>query len=60
MQSKNQAPAMTFDLGDCVVSKGIVDTFGDEFKMNKVCGRLLERHAKGDFGDLCEEDIQPR
>lgn len=44
-----------FQLGRCVITRG-AQTLLAERGMPGLATTLLDRHASGDFGDLCEED----
>jgi len=40
-----------FSLGQIVATPGAIEEFDSDFRM-----KCLDRHANGDWGDLCEED----
>jgi len=53
MNCDGQRPVSTFDLGPIVATPGALDAL-QRNSMN--CLELLARHARGDWGDLDEED----
>jgi len=49
---------MQFRLGQLVMTRGINDRVADDGEFAKFVWESLKRHAKGDWGDLCQEDKQ--
>lgn len=48
----------SFQLGDVVVTNGIIAKYSIGDEPNKFLNELLQRHASCDWGDVCEEDKQ--
>jgi len=49
---------MQFRLGQVVMTRGINDRVADDGGFAKFVWESLKRHARGDWGDLCQEDKQ--
>jgi len=47
-----------FPLGQVVATCGVVQEMDTNLRFAGFVARSLERHAAGDWGDLCEEDRQ--
>ncbi len=47
---------MKFKTGRFAMTRGVNDLIDDNNKFAKHVTRSLQRHAAGDWGDLCEED----
>ena len=47
-----------FSLGQLVMTRGVNDKVADDVKFSKLVIESLGRHAKGDWGDLGQEDKQ--
>jgi len=47
-----------FELGQLVWTRGVNDKVADDEEFAKFVTDSLKRHAKGDWGDLCDEDRQ--
>ena len=47
-----------FSLGQLVMTRGVNDKIADDAKFSKFVIESLGRHAKGDWGDLGQEDKQ--
>ena len=48
-----------FDTGNIVCTIGVQTLFKDNvFAMSYAMKGLIDRHTSGDWGDLCEEDVQ--
>lgn len=47
-----------FKLGQLVWTRGINDKVADDENFAKLVTDSLKRHAKGDWGDICDEDRQ--
>lgn len=47
-----------FNLGQIVMTRGVYDKAVEDKEFAKFIMDSLERHTKGDWGDLCQEDIQ--
>jgi len=45
-----------FKLGQLVWTRGVNDKVADDEKFAKFVTDSLKRHAKGDWGDMCQED----
>ena len=43
-------------LGQLVMTRGVNDRVADNTQFAKLVTESLARHAKGDWGDLCQED----
>ena len=43
-------------LGQLVMTRGVNDRVADDIQFAKLVTESLGRHAKGDWGDLCQED----
>ena len=48
--------AIRVPLGQLVMTRGVNDTVADDTQFAKFVTESLGRHAKGDWGDLCQED----
>ena len=46
----------TFKLGRLLMTRGVNDQVADNEAFAKFVTESLARHAKGDWGDLCDED----
>ena len=55
--STNSA-AIRVPLGQLVMTRGVNDRVADDTQFAKLVTESLGRHAKGDWGDLCQEDKQ--
>ena len=49
---------MKFDMGQLVMTSGINDRIADDIEFARFAFNSLRRHANGDWGNLCREDIQ--
>ncbi len=47
-----------FSLGQLVMTRGVNDKIADDARFSKFVIESLGRHAKGDWGDLGQEDKQ--
>lgn len=47
-----------FKLGQLVWTRGVNDKVADDERFAKFVTDSLKRHAKGDWGDMCDEDKQ--
>jgi len=47
-----------FSLGQLVMTRGVNDKIADDASFSRFVVESLGRHAKGDWGDLCQEDKQ--
>ncbi len=47
---------MKFKTGQLVTTRGVNDLIADNAKFAKHVYQSLQRHAVGDWGDVCEED----
>ncbi len=47
-----------FPLGQTVMTRGVSDVLEQDADFAKFCIDSLQRHASGDWGDLCAEDKQ--
>lgn len=54
----NKSTDTRIPLGQLVMTKGVNDKVADETEFAKFVTQSLARHAKGDWGDLCQEDRQ--
>ena len=45
-----------FQLGQLVWTRGVADRIADDSEFAKFATQSLKRHAKGDWGDMCQED----
>lgn len=45
-----------FPLGRMVMTRGVSDRVADDTEFSKFVIESMGRHARGDWGDLCEED----
>lgn len=45
-----------FSLGQMVMTRGVVDRCAEDSKFSAFILSSMGRHARGDWGDLCEED----
>ena len=45
-----------FQLGQLVWTRGVADRIADDSEFSKFATQSLKRHAKGDWGDMCQED----
>ena len=45
-----------FELGQLVWTRGVADRIADESEFAKFATQSLKRYAKGDWGNICEED----
>lgn len=45
-----------FQLGQTVMTPGFLSMCGDMEAAQRLGSALVQRHASGDFGDLCEDD----
>ena len=52
----NEGLATRFTLGQLVMTRGINDKVADDTQFARFVTESLARHAKGDWGDLCQED----
>ena len=48
----------TFTLGQLVMTRRVNDLVADDEEFNKFVVKSLNRHAKGDWGDVDDEDKQ--
>jgi len=48
--------AIKIPLGQLVMTRGVNDRVADDIQFAKLVTESLGRHAKGDWGDLCQED----
>ena len=48
--------AIRVPLGQLVITRGVNDRVADDTQFAKFVIESLGRHAKGDWGDLCQED----
>ncbi len=46
----------TFKMGRLLMTRGVNDQIADNEAFAKFVTESLARHAKGDWGDLCDED----
>jgi len=51
-------PKVKFKLGQVVMTRGVNDKVAENERFAKFVLDCLKRHANGDWGDLCQEDIQ--
>ena len=54
----NEGLATRFTLGQLVFTRGINDKVADDARFSRFVIESLGRHAKGDWGDLGQEDKQ--
>ena len=52
----NKSTDTKFHLGQLVTTRGVNDRVADDTQFAKLVTESLKRHAKGDWGDLCQED----
>jgi len=52
----NEGVATRFTLGQLVFTRGINDKVAADVQFARFVTESLRRHAKGDWGDLCQED----
>jgi len=52
----NEGLATRFTLGQLVFTRGINDKVAADVQFARFVTESLRRHAKGDWGDLCQED----
>jgi len=45
-----------FKLGQLVMTRGVNDRVADDIQFSKFILGSLHRHARGDWGDMCQED----
>ena len=48
--------ATKFKLGRLVMTRGINDQVAEDIQFSKFMLDSLRRHARGDWGDMCQED----
>ena len=51
-------PKVKFKLGQILMTRGVNDKVADNERFAKFVYDSLKRHASGDWGDLCQEDIK--
>jgi hypothetical protein len=49
-------PKGKFNLGRLIMTRGVYNECQQDADFNLFVIKSLERHAKGDWGDLCDED----
>ena len=54
--SKTVNVATKFELGRLVFTRGVNDRVAENGQFSKFVLDSLRRHARGDWGDLCQED----
>ena len=54
----NESTDTRVSLGQLVMTRGVNDKVATETEFAKFVTQSLGRHAKGDWGDLCQEDKQ--
>jgi len=52
----NKSTDTKIPLGQLVITRGVNDRVADDTEFAKLVTESLARHAKGDWGDLCQED----
>ena len=52
----NEGVATRFTLGQLVFTRGVNDKVAADVQFARFVTESLRRHAKGDWGDLCQED----
>ena len=52
----NEGLNARFTLGQLVMTRGVNDKVADDTEFAKFVIESLKRHAKGDWGDMCQED----
>jgi len=52
----NKSTDTKIPLGQLVMTRGVNDRVADDTEFAKFVTESLGRHAKGDWGDLCQED----
>jgi len=48
--------ATKFKLGKLLMTRGVNDRVADDLEFSKFVLDSLRRHARGDWGDMCQED----
>ena len=48
--------ATKFPMGKLLMTRGVNDRVADDTEFSKFVLESLRRHARGDWGDLCQED----
>ena len=54
----NKSTGTRFPLGQLVMTRGVNDRVADDTEFAKFVTESLKRHAKGDWGDMGQEDKQ--